>query len=194
MEVKKVSADFLMRWIEGANAAFKNRRNDRIPYEPITLSAVVNEDRMRFACFDDAGTMIGGFSFKYDSGLQVAIIGHVWVLPEKQRHGISDYMLEFIVEYAKKAHINSIQLNVANIYKPAVNLYKKHGFKPSKIYANTPGTYYFIQMTKSICPSNGLDDLKRIMAFLKSKMIFHFLFQADSSPALGYKIYKLVKK
>lgn len=194
MEVKQIDGDDLTKWIQGVNAAFKSRESERIPYEPITLENIIKMNRICFACLDESGAMVGGLSFEYNSDLRLATIGQVWVLPEKQGKGISDYILQYIERYSRRLNAMSIQLNVANIYKPAVNLYKKHGFKAAEIYANIPGTYYLIHMIKNIYPSSSLSGLKRNVILFKSKIIFHFLFKSDSSPAFGYKIYALIKK
>lgn len=86
-----------------------------------------------------------------------------------------------IEKIAIQNDVKILQLNVANIYFPAVCLYKKSGFKNLMIYANVPKTYYFIRMIKSIGGYN-FPEWRRIFKLVKSLIIFKILYKKDSSP------------
>lgn len=193
MQIEQVNRNKLVEWILGVNAAFKARESKQIPYEPITIESVLKKNRTCFACIDDEGIMVGGFSFAYDLRMHIVTIGNIWVMPEHQGKGISNCLVEYAEERARELNATSIQLIVANIYKPAVNLYAKHGFAAVEVCANVPGTYYLIRMMKYLQPCGVIAKLKRNLVYYRSLLIFFFLYKPDSSPGFGYKIYKILK-
>ena len=83
---------------------------------------------------------------------------------------------------------------MANIYLPAVHLYRKNGFKDLIIYANIPRTYYFIRMIKEV-GTYKFSERKRLYMLIKSAIIFKILYKRDSSPTMINKmIYGKEKK
>lgn len=176
----------ITRFLEGANAAFKNRSNEKILFEELT--------RQNFgglilcALFDAGDEMVAGLTVASNkkNNVNYAHISHVWVHPSKQRMGYGKVLLEYVDEYCLKNDYEFITLGVANIYSPAVRLYQNSGFKAYGVYANVPHTYYFISMRKYLVGQE--DDIKRLLDYLISKIKFTILFRKDSTPKLLHRI------
>lgn len=56
-------------------------------------------------------------------------IMNIVVKKDKRMLGIGSYLLEFIIDFAKKHSYNSITLEVNENNLPAISLYKKYNFK-----------------------------------------------------------------
>jgi len=58
-------------------------------------------------------------------------IGKLGIMVDKdfRREGIGRFLLEFIIEQAKKMKLNIVSLTVFSDNEPAISLYKKQGFK-----------------------------------------------------------------
>ena len=93
--------------------------------------------------------------------------------------------LDEIENIALKDGRELLQLNVANIYLPAVHLYRKRGFKNLMIYANVPKTYYFIRMIKPIGDYKFAEN-RRVYKLIKSTV--KILYKKDSSPTILNKM------
>lgn len=171
------------------NEAFKGRRSDRIPYEQITSDNLTldimkseNSGCGAFAMVD-RGDILGGLCCKYlyENGTKTAKIFHLGVCPKNQGNGIARALIEYLENRAREDEVKYVQLDVANIAFPAKHLYESMGYKPYKIYANVPGTYYFIRYIKQLLPYCGFE-LKRKRSLFVSKIKFFILFREDSTP------------
>ena len=138
----------------------------------------------------------GGASLSYCmeyNNVKTTEVGHVWTMTSYQKQGIGSFLMKAVEDIALQNGSELLQLNVANIYLPAVHLYKKSGFKNLMIYANVPQTYYFIRMIKAI-GNYKFPEGKRIYILIKSIIIFKILFKRDSSPTfVNKKIYTRLK-
>lgn len=113
-------------------------------------------------------------------------ISHVWVNPNEQNKGIGKKLLLNTEKYCIEKGYKYMSLGVSNIYKPAVIIYKKFGFKKCGVYANVPNTCYFFEMRKVI---NGKDNnFERVLNYYISKIKFFILFKKDSTPKILHKI------
>lgn len=104
-----------------------------------------------------------------------------------QKQGVGSLLMRSIEDIALKNDRELLQLNVANIYHPAVYLYKKSGFKNFMIYANIPQTYYFVRMIKAI-GEYKFPESKRLYELTKSIIKFKILYKKDSSPTIVNKL------
>ena len=59
----------------------------------------------------------------------VAELKHMFVLPSCRGMGISNKLLGELIRYAKRERLKKVVLFVSSVQTPAVQLYKKHGFK-----------------------------------------------------------------
>ena len=204
MKIRKI--DFsdaqLSLFADGVNMAYKARSNDSIPYKPIELDElrelVTSESTVpNIYVMEDNGVFAGGviclYAYSKEKNLKIAKISKVFSLPKYQKKGIASDLLKYAEENARTDGMQIMQLDVANNYLPAVNLYKKMGYLPFSVYANEPKTYYFIRFIKSISPYK-FSDFKRLLSLIRSKAVFFLLFKKDSSPSWFSKyVYKKLK-
>lgn len=179
-------------WISELNKSFKNRSSANIPYKEVkSQDIVIDNNNMILGIYDDANKLLGGASLSYCmeyNNVKTAKVGHVWTMTSYQKQGIGSFLMKEVENIALQNGSELLQLNVANIYLPAVHLYKKNGFKNLMIYANVPQTYYFIRMIKAI-GNYKFPEGKRIYELIRSIIIFKVLYKRDSSPTFIHKIY-----
>lgn len=197
MYLKKiVENEELNLWISELNKSFKNRSSASIPFKEVKSEDIVIDNNMIFGIYNDANKLLGGASLsccmEYNN-VKTAKVGHVWTMTSHQKQGIGGFLMKEIENIALQNECKLLQLNVSNIYLPAVRLYKKSGFKNLMIYANVPETYFFIRMIKEI-GNYKFPEGKRIYILIKSIIIFKILFKRDSSPTfVNKKIYTRLK-
>lgn len=194
-EIKEINE--LSLWVKNANEAFKNRSSDRIPYGKIKAEGFFDEPGKRvFGLLSDEKELIGGMCIvSSKSGkLKTAKIKTVWVAPMRQNSGAGTFLINQAEKIACDGGAQILLLDVANIYMPAVHLYKKCGFKKYQVYANVPGTYYFIRMIK-ITDKRAFSEAKRICKLVKSSIVFWLLYKEDSSQTWFNKsVYKRLRQ
>ena len=198
MYLKKITENAeLNLWISELNKSFKNRSLANIPYKEVkSKDIVIDNNNIILGIYNDANKLLGGASLSYCmeyNNVKTAKVGHVWTMTSYQEQGIGSFLMKKVEDIALQNGIELLQLNVANIYLPAVHLYKKSGFKNLMIYANAPQTYYFIRMIKEI-GNYRFPESKRICTLIKSIVIFKILFKKDSSPTfVNKKVYTRLK-
>lgn len=192
MYLKKiVENEELNLWISELNKSFKNRSSTNIPYKEVkSKDIVIDNNNMILGIYNDANKLLGGASLSYCieyNNVKTAKVGHVWTMTSYQKQGIGSFLMKEVEDIALQNGSELLQLNVANIYLPAVHLYKKSGFKNLMIYANVPQTYYFIRMIKAI-GNYKFPEGKRIYELIRSIIIFKALYKRDSSPTFVNKM------
>ena len=178
-------------WISELNKSFKNRSSANIPYKEVkNKDIVIDNNNIILGIYNDANKLLGGASLSYCmeyNNVKTAKVGHVWTMTSYQKQGIGSFLMKEVEDIALQNGSELLQLNVANIYLPAVHLYKKSGFKNLMIYANVPQTYYFIRMIKAI-GNYKFPEGKRIYELIRSIIIFKALYKRDSSPTFVNKM------
>lgn len=192
MHLKKiVENEELNLWISELNKSFKNRSLTNIPYKEVkSKDIVIDNNNMILGIYNDANKLLGGASLSYCmeyNNVKTAKVGHVWTMTSYQKQGIGSFLMKEVEDIALQNGSELLQLNVANIYLPAIHLYKKSGFKNLMIYANVPQTYYFIRMIKAI-GNYKFPEGKRIYELIRSIIIFKALYKRDSSPTFVHKM------
>lgn len=178
-------------WISELNKSFKNRSSANIPYKEVkSKDIVIDNNNVILGIYNDANKLLGGASLSYCmeyNNVKTAKVGHVWTMTSYQKQGIGSFLMKEVEDIALQNGSELLQLNVANIYLPAVHLYKKSGFKNLMIYANVPQTYYFVRMIKAI-GNYKFPEGKRIYELIRSIIIFKALYKRDSSPTFVNKM------
>lgn len=178
-------------WISELNKSFKNRSSANIPYKEVkSKDIVIDNNNVILGIYNDANKLLGGASLSYCmeyNNVKTAKVGHVWTMTSYQKQGIGSFLMKAVEDIALQNGSELLQLNVANIYLPAVHLYKKSGFKNLMIYANVPQTYYFVRMIKAI-GNYKFPEGMRIFELIKSMIIFKVLYKRDSSPTFVNKM------
>ncbi len=178
-------------WISELNKSFKNRSSANIPYKEVkSKDIVIDNNNVILGIYNDANKLLGGASLSYCmeyNNVKTAKVGHVWTMTSYQKQGIGSFLMKAVEDIALQNGSQLLQLNVANIYLPAVHLYKKSGFKNLMIYANVPQTYYFVRMIKAI-GNYKFPEGMRIFELIKSMIIFKVLYKRDSSPTFVNKM------
>lgn len=178
-------------WISELNKSFKNRSSANILYKEVkSKDIVIDNNNVILGIYNDANKLLGGASLSYCmeyNNVKTAKVGHVWTMTSYQKQGIGSFLMKAVEDIALQNGSELLQLNVANIYLPAVHLYKKSGFKNLMIYANVPQTYYFVRMIKAI-GNYKFPEGMRIFELIKSMIIFKVLYKRDSSPTFVNKM------
>ena len=185
---ESVMNEFLIKM----NTAFKERVSKKILYTEITLNDLRKKTFKYALCIYKNSDMVAGVCIfkdeRYESN--AVLIKHLWVSSAHKRQGIADYLLKKIEGLETLDDTNIISLSVANIYLPAVRLYKKNGYKSIKIHANIPNTFYLIEMMKTL-GMYRFPLIKRYYSLIKTWLKFIVLYRKDSSPTiLNRKIYE----
>lgn len=70
------------------------------------------------------------------------IISHLCIDPRYQGKGYAKLLLDYLIQYVSSNHneIEYLQLIVGSVWKNAISLYKKLGFKIIKVEAHLPRT------------------------------------------------------
>ena len=192
MYLKKISENKEVKlWISELNKSFKNRSSANIPYKEVkSEDIIIDSNNILLGVYNNDDKLLGGayilYCMEYNN-VKTAKVGHVWTMTSYQKQGVGSFLMKEIEDIALQNDRDLLQLNVANIYLPAVHLYKKSGFKNLMIYANVPQTYYFIRMIKAI-GRYKFPESKRLYELIKSIIIFKVLYKRDSSPTFVNKI------
>lgn len=191
MKIRKITETEYTSFLDGMNRAFRTRSNAHIPYSEMSQKELLEEIRnglVLYGAFNDDCTIIGGSAAKVISSAQVCTIKHVWVDPVYQGKGIARLILNQVEQtVGEMGGMRLLKLSVASNYEPAIRLYRKMGYKSGCVYANIPGTYYFIEMVKPIKPYH-LSEIKRMSTLFLSKLKFRVLFFDDSTPNLIHRL------
>lgn len=192
MYVKKIDdEEELKLWVTELNYSFKRRSSERILYKEVAKEdIIINSNNIILGVYDDVDRLLGGGHISYCieyNDVKTAKIGYVWTMTSHQGQGVGNFLMKEIEDIALKNERELLQLNVANIYLPAVYLYRKRGFKNLMIYANVPQTYYFIRMIKAI-GKYKFPESKRLYELIKSIIKFKILYKKDSSPTIVNKM------
>ena len=184
MEIRRIREDKELKvFLDLLNEAYKQRSNEKLPFKELVIDEIKKEKLTDICAVFSGNDMIGGVCLKTNDidNTDALKISHLWTNIRFQKTGVASFLLDYCYNYAQEKQAKYMQLNVANIYEAAVSLYKKKGFKKLKIYANTPGTYYFVRMIKDVDPF-VFSKTKRFFVFFASLIKFYMLFKSDSSP------------
>lgn len=178
----------LVLFIRKMNQSFKERSTEKIPYQPISKSDI--KDGIILGAYASSEELIGGLCIEFIPyfDLKGARIYHVWTDVNYRKKGIAIMLMEKAEQICNLSECEIMVLNVANIYNPAVRLYKKVGFKEFRIIANLPKTFYLIQMIKQI-KGEKISKIRQRVEWIISKVKFRILYKTDSSPTFVNKIY-----
>lgn len=184
------NSDSLNKFVRKMNQSFKARSTEKIPYQQIFIDDIRKKNGIVLGAYDDKNLLVGGLCIEFIvyPNLKLARIYHVWTDLNFQKKGIAFLLMNRAEEICILSGCAIMVLNVANIYIPAVNLYKKVGFKEYKIFANLPKTFYLIQMIKPI-DGSIISEKKRRIEWIKSKIKFKIFFRNDSSPTIVNRLY-----
>ena len=145
MEIRIVNA--APRHLEGLEQL--ERSCVSMPWTREMLLGQMPDDSHEFlAAEDESGELLGyvGMMTVLDEGY----ISNVAVAPEQRRRGIADALIRTLLDRAEMRELSFVTLEVREHNKPAIALYRKHGFVPvglRKNYYEAP-TENAILMTK----------------------------------------------
>ncbi len=92
----------------------------------LSSSLAQSNVKILVAELEDTGDIVGYHIF-YTS-MDEGDVARIAVIPERQRMGIGDCLLEHIWEYCKEVDISRVLLEVRSSNANAIGLYEKHGF------------------------------------------------------------------
>jgi len=81
---------------------------------------------------------------------EIAEIKRMYVKPEFQGRGVGQALLDYSIDFCKKAGYGKVRLDTLNTMKPAMSLYQKNGFIiiPAYYHNPLPEAVYFEKMLK----------------------------------------------
>lgn len=101
-----------------------------------TLFADWLEDPLAFG-IEDNSTLLAFVEGSIEQWHNLFRISNIFVSEKLRRKGIADKLMEKIIDYAKTLnHCRGVILETQTCNYPAIELYKKHGFKLSRIDIN----------------------------------------------------------
>ena len=167
------------------NEAFFARATDKMPVSKLGLDDLKNNQEI-YALFDNH-EMVAGLAFLFEN--DGIYIKHVWCDVCKQGRGYASYLLDEIIRIAKERQYSELKLGVCSMYKPAVNLYRKKGFRIYAYKTHTPYTYCHYNMVLWLKKKGKLRfELKRRVKRAISKIKHFILFKKDGTPKLAYRL------
>ncbi len=183
----EIKSSLMQAFIENKNKAYQVRSSSIIKFIPSSLEDF-NPDKDRVFGVVEDGQMVAGASCYYYDNKKVKI-KNVWSDPLKRRKGYAAFLMGEIEKILIKENVICWTLTVVGAYKPAINLYKKLGFKPYRICAREPKTCCMISMIKYLPKKrNFLRHSFRRLCLIVSKIKYWLLFKKDCTPKLLYKI------
>lgn len=129
------------------------------PFMRFFMFLYIRISAKNYFCYHN-GILAGLLSLRTKKGSDAFIFG-VAVLPEFRKKGLGKYMMDFSEKRAKEAKKKFMALAVLNSNEPAVNLYKKLGYKFVGLGV-TPISIFIDKITKS--KSNSID-LETILVY-----------------------------
>lgn len=177
-------------FLQKANEAYQSRSNEKVPFMPIALSDITDEEQI-FVLIDGAEMVSGCCIYRMAEG--IARLQHVWTDTQKPRRGYASCLINEVEKIVKGQGNIQLKLGVVSAYLPAYKLYKKKGWKGYALVANQPKTCYTISMVKYLGDEGKFKfECKRCLQYLISKIKFFMLFKKDSSPKWLYRVlYKM---
>lgn len=77
-----------------------------------------------------AGYLLLAYMFMFEFGGQIAFLDELYIDPNFQGNGLGKIAVEFAQQYAKEIDLKILYLEVELHNQRAIQLYKKHDFKP----------------------------------------------------------------
>ena len=188
MEIQKIDKKniALQIFLEKANEAYKARSSESIPFSPLTMDEIKDNEQIFIVI--DGEEIVAGCCLSPMQPLVVKL-QHVWTDVAKARKGYASFLVNEVEKIAKAQGNQQLKLGVMATYKPAYNLYKKKGWKPYALVANTPPASYTISMVKYLVEKGKTCfELKRKVRFFFVKIRFFLLFKKDSTPKWLYRV------
>lgn len=191
MEIRildKNNKEDVSKLIKVLNRAFLNRSlySSINPYTKMTeeqLKKEVDKPDTWMYIMTEENCIVGCICCCYvtENGIKRGRISRVAVDPMYQGRGIARKLLEFVHEKAEKEGCSLMELSVGSVWKGAIGLYRRLGYKEISIVAHIPGTYWLINMMKPFSHYQ-CSEWKRKYKLLMSKCKFKILFYRDSTP------------
>ena len=179
--VSKKDKEFKI-FIEKLNIAYKEREKYGINFIPLCEDDAQGAELI-FAMYD-GGEIVAGACVNKNVEGQVRL-SHVWSDVTKKRKGHAYTLLSKILDKLKTDGEEFIYLLVIGTYSPALNLYKKLGFKKISYFANEIGQPYGIKMVKKLSGKfNIAFNLRCVFKKIFEKIKFSLLFTKNSRPKL----------
>ncbi len=141
-----ITDERIQEFIEKMNEAFFARATEKMPVSKLDENDL-NDNQELFALFDGE-EMVAGLAFFFDT--DGVYIKHVWCDLRKQGCGYASYLMDEVIKIAQNRGYIDLKLGVCCMYKPAVNLYRKKGFKIYAYKTHTPYTYCHYNMVKRL--------------------------------------------
>ncbi len=190
----KTNVEEIREFIRIHDRAFLNRKHENNPYTKINEKSFIDKissDTVTLILALDSSKMIGGLLMTYQKNEgQECMITNVCVDPDCQGKGIARGLLEYAHTKAANDGCRYCRLAVGSVWKNAIILYKRSGYKLTGIGAHIPHTYYLLDFIKPLS-TYKYSNIKRIFNLIKSSLVFFVLFKKDSTPRIIHKmIYK----
>lgn len=180
-----VSDQRIGEFIVKMNQAFFARATEKMPVSEIKVQDLEKNQEL-FALAVD-GKLVSGLAFSFEE--DGVYIKHVWCDVNEQGKGYASFLMDEIIKIARERDYLELKLGVCFMYKPAVNLYKRKGFKIYAYRTHTPYTYCHYGMVKRLKNGGIFFELKRMVCRLFQKIKHFLLFKKDGTPKLLYKIF-----
>lgn len=115
-------------------------------YSIVALEHQIKDLHHRFYLLSNDAKSIGfaSLSFKKKDEITTAKLQKIYILPQQQHKGAGLFLLNFIIEEAKKSQASTLELNVNRNNKNAISFYNKNGFQQIKIEDIDIGNGYFM--------------------------------------------------
>ena len=188
MEIKTINKNdsIIQAFIEKANVAYLARSSSYIPFEPLSIEDIRDNEQI-FIVIDEE-EMVAGCCLIPIRPLEIKL-QHVWTDVKKARKGYASFLVNEVEKVAKEQGNQQLKLGVMAAYKPACKLYRKKGWKPYALVANTPPASYTISMVKYLYEKGKLRfEIKRCIRFFFNRIKFFILFRRDSTPKWLYRV------
>ncbi len=180
-----VTDEEIVEFILKMNEAFFARASEKMPVSEIGIDDLKNQQEL-YALFDD-DELVAGLAFLFET--DGVYIKHVWCDIHRQGCGYASYLMDEVIKIAKERQYSELKLGVCCMYKPAVYLYCKKGFKIYAYKTHTPYTYCHYNMVKRLKKQGkGWFELKRFGGRVLSRIKHFLLFKEDGRPKWLYRV------
>ncbi len=131
---------------------------------PLEFTLLVPPEKLKspqivfLAAYEDHQLLgCGGIDF---TNPDYAEIKKMYVEPAARHQGVADSLLNALEQLARQHQSHLICLETGKFQEPAMKLYQKHGYKPSKAFGSYQENPYSRYYAKRLCCINTEEDQK----------------------------------
>ena len=125
-EIKRLSIDEIKKLLNDSDSLFSPPLLSEVSLDDYSKKLAENA----WFCINSNEDIRGAIAFYKNDKIQQIFITHIAVMPTYQNKGIATSMIKYLINKFSQYETLALEVRIQNT--PALNLYKKNGFKIAK--------------------------------------------------------------